>query len=70
MYAAELLSDRSGSVGYLLKDRVGQVKDFVDAVRQVADGGTVMDPEVIALPPSDDDHRRVLAVLTYLNEGA
>ncbi|MEU6425037.1 response regulator transcription factor [Microbispora sp. NPDC046973] len=128
VYAAELLSDRSGSVGYLLKDRVGQVKDFIDAVRRVADGGTVMDPEVVAqllgggrqrdrlaaltprerdvlavmaegrsnsaiaarlfvtekavskhinnifaklaLPPSDDDHRRVLAVLTYLNEGA
>ncbi len=126
LYAAELLSDRSGGVGYLLKDRVGDVRDFVSAVRQVASGGTVMDPEVVArlltagrgrkrlsaltprerevlavmaegrsnsaiaarlvitekavskhinnifaklgLPPSDDDHRRVLAVLTYLNE--
>jgi DNA-binding NarL/FixJ family response regulator len=125
VYAAELLSDRSGAVGYLLKDRVGQVRDFVEAVRRVADGGTVMDPEVVTqllggrqrdrlavltgrerevlavmaegrsnaaiaarlvitekavskhinnilaklrLPPADDDHRRVLAVLTYLSE--
>ena len=125
LYAAELLSDRTGGVGYLLKDRVGEVKDFVEAVRRVAGGGTAMDPEVVAqllgggrqrhrlsaltprerdvltvmaegrsntaiagrlfitdkavskhihsiftkltLPPSDDDHRRVLAVLTYLN---
>ncbi|OLB74462.1 MAG: DNA-binding response regulator [Actinobacteria bacterium 13_2_20CM_2_71_6] len=126
VYAAELLSDRTGGVGYLLKDRVGEVKDFVEAVRRVANGGTAMDPEVVAqllgggrqrdrlaaltrrerdvlavmaegrsngaiatrlvitekavskhinnifaklaLPPSDDDHRRVLAVLTHLNE--
>ena len=126
VYAAELLSDRTGGVGYLLKDRVADVRDFVSAVKQVAAGGTVMDPEVVAqlltagrqrdrlsvltprerdvlavmaegrsnsaiaarlvitekavskhinnifaklgLPPSDDDHRRVLAVLTYLNE--
>ncbi|MGW4464495.1 response regulator transcription factor [Micromonospora sp. NPDC004704] len=125
LYARELLSDRSGGVGYLLKDRVSNVGQFVDAVRQVASGGTVMDPEVVAqllarrtrdeplagltarerevlglmaeglsnaavagrlfvtekavskhinsifgklgLPPSDDNNRRVLAVLTYLN---
>ena len=125
MYARELLSDRAGGVGYLLKDRVSHVSQFVDAVRQVAAGGTVMDPEVVAqllaghgrdhplraltarerevlglmaegrsnaavaarlfvtekavskhinniftklsLPPSDDDNRRVLAVLFYLS---
>ena len=125
LYARELLSDRNGGVGYLLKDRVSHVAQFVDAVRQVAAGGTVMDPEVVAqllarhatdeplsaltprerevlghmaegrsnaaiagrlfvtekavskhinnifsklgMPRSDDDNRRVLAVLTYLN---
>ncbi|MGX6605776.1 response regulator transcription factor [Micromonosporaceae bacterium Da 78-11] len=121
LYARELLSDRSGGVGYLLKDRVSNVAQFVDAVHRVADGGTVMDPEVIAqllarpkvdvltarerevlgemaagrsnaaiagklfvsekavskhinniftklgLPQSEDDNRRVLAVLAYLN---
>ncbi|NUW38677.1 response regulator [Nonomuraea rhodomycinica] len=48
LYARELLSGRSGGVGYLLKDRVGDVDRFVEAVRRVAAGGTVMDPEVIA----------------------
>ncbi|WP_433791586.1 response regulator [Actinoplanes sp. CA-252034] len=123
LYARELLTDRAGGVGYLLKDRVANVAQFVDAVRRVAGGGTAMDPEVVSqllarrssplsgltvrerevlslmaegrsngaiaaklfvgekavskhissiftkldLPPSDDDHRRVLAVLTYLN---
>ena len=47
-YARELLADRSGGVGYLLKDRVANVAQFVDAVRQVARGGTAMDPEVVA----------------------
>jgi DNA-binding NarL/FixJ family response regulator len=128
LYARELLSDGAGGVGYLLKDRVGDVRQFVDAVQRVAGGGTAMDPEVISqilarrsrvtplagltprerevlalmaegrtniaiarslvittkavskyiarifakldLPPSDDDHRRVLAVLTYLNSNS
>ncbi|MFG1694550.1 LuxR C-terminal-related transcriptional regulator [Nonomuraea sp. NPDC049309] len=48
LYARELLSDRGGGVGYLLKDRVGDVERFVDAVRQVAAGGTAMDAEVVA----------------------
>jgi DNA-binding NarL/FixJ family response regulator len=123
-YATELFADARGSVGYLLKDRILDVSDFVDAVRRVAEGGTALDPEVVALlfssrkpddpldrltprerevlglmaegrsnagiaqelvltvgavekhianifmklrlPPSDTDHRRVLAVLTYL----
>jgi DNA-binding NarL/FixJ family response regulator len=123
-YAAELLGDRSDRVGYLLKDRVADVADFMDALERIAAGGTVLDPEVISqmlgasrrngvvasltareravlslmaegrsnaaiakslfvsegsvekhvtnifakfgLPPSDADHRRVLAVLRYL----
>jgi len=47
-YAAELLADGRGAVGYLLKDRVADVRDFVDALRRVAGGGTAMDPEVVA----------------------
>jgi DNA-binding NarL/FixJ family response regulator len=46
-YAGELLESGTGSVGYLLKDRVAEVSTFVDAVRQVASGGTILDPEVI-----------------------
>lgn len=123
-YATELLADRAGGVGYLLKDRVGDVREFMDALRRVARGGTALDPEVVAqlmvrnraddplsaltprerevlaamaegrtnvgiaallgvtegatekhissifgkleLPDSQNDHRRVLAVLTYL----
>ncbi|MGK5673643.1 LuxR C-terminal-related transcriptional regulator [Micromonospora sp. URMC 106] len=126
LYARELLADGAGAVGYLLKDRVLNADQFIDAVRRVASGGTAMDPEVIAklltaggtasplarltprerdvlelmaqgrsnaaisqrlflsesavgkhtasifdklrLPPSADDNRRVLAVLTYLND--
>ncbi|MEU7899844.1 response regulator transcription factor [Nonomuraea sp. NPDC049152] len=48
VYARELLSDGKGGVGYLLKDRVSRVGEFVDGLRRVAEGGTVMDPEVIA----------------------
>jgi DNA-binding NarL/FixJ family response regulator len=122
-YAAELLATTGGGVGYLLKDRVSRVDEFVDALRRVAAGGTAMDPEVIAqlvqrardpvavltprerevlalmaqghdnqtiahrlvitdnavhkhignifaklgLAVTDSGHRRVLAVLTYLN---
>ena len=47
-YAAELLADRRGGVGYLLKDRIMHVSEFVAAVRRVAEGGTALDPEVVA----------------------
>ena len=48
LYARELLASGSGGIGYLLKDRVFDSGQFVDAVRRVAAGGTAMDPEVIA----------------------
>jgi DNA-binding NarL/FixJ family response regulator len=122
-YATELMSGNVDGVGYLLKDRVAEVRDFVDAVRRVAEGGTALDPEAVSqllgqrddgpldeltprerdvlglmaegrtnvaiaetlvvtegavekhvsnifmklgLPPSEQDHRRVLAVLTWM----
>ncbi|MFI5690478.1 response regulator [Kribbella sp. NPDC051586] len=126
VYAAELLADGHGAVGYLLKDRVTALDDFLDAIERVAAGGTAMDPEVIRqlfarnsgdqgigaltprerevlglvaqglsnsaicselvlapasvekhitniltkldLPPDDESHRRVRAVLAYLNQ--
>jgi DNA-binding NarL/FixJ family response regulator len=46
-YASELLADGQGAVGYLLKERIGDVRDFLDAVRRVALGGTALDPEVV-----------------------
>jgi DNA-binding NarL/FixJ family response regulator len=122
-YASELLADGRGGLGYLLKDRIMDVDDFVAAVRRVGEGGTALDPEVVAqllskrkpldvlsprelevlglmaegrsnaaiakrlvltvgavekhvasilaklrLPPSGEDHRRVLAVLAYLRQ--
>jgi DNA-binding NarL/FixJ family response regulator len=48
LYARELMSARVGAVGYLLKDRVSDVGQFIDNVRRVAAGATVMDPEVVA----------------------
>ncbi|KPC84519.1 MULTISPECIES: LuxR C-terminal-related transcriptional regulator [Streptomyces] len=127
LYARELLADGNGGIGYLLKDRVFDADQFIDAVRRVAAGGTAMDPQVISqllsrrsvdepmgaltprerevmelmaqgrsnvaiasqmvvteravakhtsnifsklgLPVSDDDNRRVLAVLAYLDRG-
>jgi DNA-binding NarL/FixJ family response regulator len=122
-YATELLADGRSGIGYLLKDRIMDVDDFVAAVRRVGAGGAALDPEVVAqlvarsadgplaaltprelevlglmaegrsnaaiadrlvltvgavekhvanvfaklrLPPSPEDHRRVLAVLAYL----
>jgi DNA-binding NarL/FixJ family response regulator len=126
LYASELLESGANGIGYLLKDRVADVRDFVAAAKQVAAGGTVLDPEVVSqlltrrrrsdrleslsprekevlglmaegktnsavamklfvgegtvekhvssifaklgLEDTADDHRRVLAVLTYLRE--
>jgi DNA-binding NarL/FixJ family response regulator len=123
-YATELVAGRSRGVGYLLKDRVADVREFLDALRRVAAGGTALDPEVVSqllsrarrkdplerltpresevlglmaegrsntaiasalvvtegavekhvssifskldLPPTEHDHRRVLAVLRWL----
>ena len=123
-YATELLSANTASIGYLLKDRVADVSEFLGAVRRVATGATILDPEVVAqllarsrqldplerltarerevlelmaqgrsntaiakalvvsdkavekhvgniftkldLPPAEDDHRRVLAVLQWV----
>ncbi|MGV9317225.1 response regulator transcription factor [Streptomyces sp. NPDC003691] len=48
-YAGELLADGSGAIGYLLKDRVARVEEFLDTLDRVAHGGTVLDPQVVAL---------------------
>jgi len=47
-YASELLADGRGGIGYLLKDRVSDVAEFIDALKRVAAGGTALDPEVVA----------------------
>jgi DNA-binding NarL/FixJ family response regulator len=75
-YASELISDKRGGVGYLLKDRVSRVSEFIDALQQVAAGGTVMDPEVItqlltrhAHDPVADLTPREREVLALMAEG-
>jgi DNA-binding NarL/FixJ family response regulator len=62
--AAELFAGTVGGVGYLLKDRVADVSDFVDAITRVAHGGTVLDPEVVSHLLSASRHRDALAGLT------
>ena len=56
-YATDLLSERTSAVGYLLKDRVAHVADFLDALRRVAAGGTALDPEVVAQLLRPPPHR-------------
>ena len=75
-YAAELLADGSGGVGYLLKDRVSDVRDFVEAVRRVASGGMALDPEAVSqLVAGHEDgplaqlSTRERAVLALMAEG-
>jgi DNA-binding NarL/FixJ family response regulator len=75
-YATDLLSAATSSVGYLLKDRIAQVGDFLEAVRRVAAGGTALDPEVVAqllVRRRDDPMSRLtpreLQVLQLMAEG-
>ncbi|MFF5204881.1 LuxR C-terminal-related transcriptional regulator [Streptosporangium sp. NPDC000396] len=64
LYANELLAGGDGAIGYLLKDRVTNTDQFIDAVRRVAAGGTVMDPQVIAKLLSRSDARGMIGSLT------
>ena len=63
-YATQLLADNPTGVGYLLKDRVADVADFVDALTRVAGGGTALDPEVVGHLLRATRHRDGLATLT------
>ncbi|MFF8770369.1 LuxR C-terminal-related transcriptional regulator [Kitasatospora sp. NPDC015120] len=64
LYARELIADGAGAVGYLLKDRVSHAGQFMDALRTVASGGTVMDPQVITRLLARNADDRPLALLT------
>ncbi len=76
-YVMDLVGDRAGGVGYLLKDRVGDLRMFTDAVRRVAHGGSALDPEVVARMvgrrrvrnPLDDLTPREREVLALMAEG-
>ena len=75
-YAAVLLSANTHGIGYLLKDRVADVAEFLDALRRVAAGGTALDPEVVAQllvrrggDPLDDLTERERGVLALMAEG-
>ncbi len=76
LYARELLASGDGAIGYLLKDRVADAGEFVDSVRRVAAGGTVLDPEVVATlmnrrreEPLDRLTEREREVLALMAEG-
>jgi DNA-binding NarL/FixJ family response regulator len=76
-YALELVGESAGGVGYLLKDRVDDLEDFAEAVRRIAKGGSVIDPEVVAQlvgrrrakVPLDDLTEREREVLALMAEG-
>jgi DNA-binding NarL/FixJ family response regulator len=76
-FALRLVADGAGGVGYLLKDRVEDLDDFADAVRRIAKGGSVIDPEVVAQlvgrrrakVPLDDLTEREREVLSLMAEG-
>jgi DNA-binding NarL/FixJ family response regulator len=75
-YAAELLAESAEGVGYLLKDRVADLERFIDAVRRVGDGGSVLDPEVVSqmlahrsAGPLDELTGREREVLSLMAEG-
>ena len=76
-YALDLLADNAAGLGYLLKDRVGDVDAFLDAVKRVADGGLALDPEVVSQllgrkrrdDPLDDLTAREREVLGLMAEG-
>ena len=77
LYARELMLSDAAGVGYLLKDRVADVGAFIDAVRRVAGGGTVLDPDVVTSMLSHRDRNHAMArltarereVLAYMAEG-
>ena len=76
-FALRLVADGAGGIGYLLKDRVDDLQDFVEAIRRIAHGGSVIDPEVVAQlvsrprarVPIDDLSEREREVLALMAEG-
>src|SRR5690606_30664853 len=76
-YASDLIATQGGALGYLLKDRVADVADFVESVGRIAEGATVLDPEVVAqllMRRNQDDRMRTLTerertVLALVAEG-
>jgi DNA-binding NarL/FixJ family response regulator len=76
-YAVDLIGDHAEGVGYMLKERVGDVSVFIDAVHRVAEGGTALDPEIVARMlgrrrasgPLDELSPRELDVLREMAEG-
>jgi DNA-binding NarL/FixJ family response regulator len=76
-FALRLVDDAAGRIGYLLKDRVEDLEDFADAIRRIARGGSVLDPEVVAQlvrrrrarVPLDDLTEREREVLALMAEG-